>query len=225
VYPWATIEWDDAGDMAAQIGANNVVEEDRFAFLNDLVTAAGKIWYWDYRGILVIKDPPDPAVPVWDVDFGEFGVLLSLARHLTREGVYNAVVAVGESAEAQPQVRAVVVDNTPSSPTYWYGTFGKVPRFFSSPLITTTVQAAKAATSLLKKTIGLPYSVDFTSIPNPALEVYDAIRIVYPAQSRTRGRKEEIHVLDTMSIPLTADGEMPGTGRQQLVVLPDEVDE
>lgn len=225
VYPWATIQWDDATDMNTVIGANNVAEQDRYAFLNDLVTAAGKIWYWDYRGVLVIRDPPNPTTPVWDVDFGPSGVMVALAKHITREGVYNAVVAVGEAADTSPAARAVVVDNAPSSPTYWYGNFGKVPMFYSSPLITTTAQAVKAATSLLKQNLGLPYSVDFTSIPNPALEPFDAVRVVYPTRARAGGRVEEIHVLDTLTIPLTAAGAMPGTARQQLIILPDQVNE
>lgn len=176
VYPWATVQWDDLTDTDA-IGRSVISEDDRYKFLNDLITSVGKVWYWDHRGILVIKDVPDPDDPVWSVNAGENGVLVSLSRSLSREGVYNAVVASGEALDTEAPSRAVVVDNNPDSPTYYYGDFGKVPRFYSSPFITTDSQAQTAAASLLTQNLGLPYSVDLTSIPNPALEPLDPIAV------------------------------------------------
>jgi uncharacterized protein DUF5047 len=176
VYPWATVEWDDLTDTDA-LGRAVIAEEERYDFLDDLITSRGKIWYWDYRGVLVIKDVPDPDDPVWEVDAGENGVLISLARDLSREGVYNAVVATGEALDTATPSTAVAVDNNPDSPTYYYGDFGKVPRFYSSPFITTDAQALTAAESLLKKKLGLPYNVDFSTVPNPALEPWDPIAV------------------------------------------------
>lgn len=217
IYPWATIEWDDATDTDAT-GRSLIAEEDRFQFLDDLVKSVGKIWFWDYRGILVIKDPPDETASVWRVNAGEDGVLVALNRELSREGVYNGVVAYGEALDTETPARAVAVDNNPDSPTYWSGDFGKVPRFYSSPFITTDDQALSAATSLLKQNLGLPYSVDFNVIPNPALEPYDPVAINFTRRGNNLNY-DEIHVLDRITVPLTSDQTMKAETREQTLVI------
>lgn len=206
VWGWADIEWDDATNLEP-IGRALLVEEDRFAFLDSLVTSLGKIWYWDHRGVLVIKDTPDPGESVWTCSSGTGGVLVQLGRALSREGVYNAVVATGEAFDETAPARAFVVDDDPDSPTYWEGQFGRVPRFYSSPFITTDAQAATAAASILRQSTGLPYEVDFTHIPNPALELWDPMTI-------TIGTRVETHVVETMVIPLSPLNAQTGTTRK-----------
>ena len=208
VYPTATIEFDDAGFASSGIASAQVAEEDRFGFLNNLVLSNGKIMYWDYRGILVVKTPPDPTTSVWTVNAGTQGVLVNSTRSLSREGVYNAVVALGESVNNTPPVRAIVVDDNSASPTYWDGNFGKVPRFFSSSFITTYTQAFNAAQNLLRKTLGLPHSVNFTSISNPALEPLDAITI-------DQLDVVALHVIETLVTPLVPQRPMTATTRRQ----------
>jgi hypothetical protein len=207
VYPDAVIEWDDDTNEETLLRAQ-IAEEDRYEFLNNLVTSYGKVMYFDHRGVLVIKSPPNPKVPVFSVNHGRDGVLVSVSRQLSREGAYNAVVAMGEGTDTEEPVRAVVVDSNSHSPTFFYGNFGKVPRFYSSPFITTEVQARAAATSLLSKELGLPYSVDFTSIPNPALEPLDCVKITFP-----KGRAE-LHVVEQITIPLDAGGVLQANCRQ-----------
>lgn len=213
VYPTATIIWDDS-TSDQQIGRTLLVEEDRYAALKDLVTSIGKIFYWDYRGWLQVRTPPNPSVPVFDVTHGAGGVLVSMSRELSRDGVYNAVVAFGEAADTTAPPRAMAVDANPNSPTYWDGTFGKVPRFYSSPFITTDAQAQSAAVAILRQSLGLPYSVDFTAVPNPALEPWDPVRISYADRAGA-----ETHVIDTLTIPLAAQGAMTATTREQTVVI------
>lgn len=212
IYPTATIEWDDATNTA-QTGRVLILEEDRYAFLNDLITSYGKIWYWDYRGVLVIRTAPSSSTPVWDVDAGGNGVLVQASRTLTREGLYNAVVAVGEGMDTIAPARGVAYDDNPASPTYWGGSFGKVPRFYSSPFITTADQATAAAKEILRKTLGLPYNVNLTAVPNSALEPNDPVRVKYATTVAS-----ETHVLETITIPLTATEPMTATTREQTLV-------
>lgn len=213
VYPGAVIQWDDTTNTTA-IGRSIVAEEDRYKALLDVVQSAGKIAYFDYRGVLVIKDPPATTTPVWDVSAGAEGVLVSLGRGLSRDGIYNAVIATGEALDDSPPVRGAAYDLDATSPTYWNGPFGKVPRFYSSPLLTTTGQCDAAAASLLAQGVGLPYSVDFTQIPNPALEPFDPVRVIYPIDlEATPHQKEETHVLDQIVVPLGVDGAMTATTR------------
>lgn len=206
VLPDAVIEWDDSTDTRP-LGRSILVEEDRYAALRDIVTSYGKIAYWDHRGVLVIQTPPDPTQPVYVVDHGARGVLTRISRRLSRQNVYNAVVAIGEGADTATPVRAVAVDSHPLSPTRWDGPFGRVPRFYSSPLITSLDQAHAAARSILIRESGLPYSIEVGLVPNPALEPYDPIRVRYPGRS-------ERHIIDRLTIPLTADGVMTGATRQ-----------
>lgn len=213
VYPSATIEWDDTSDTQT-LDRTLIAEEDRHGFLDNLVTGIGKIWYWDHRGVLVITDPPDPGNPVFDLDAGPGGVLVSASRRLTRERVYNAVVALGEALDGTPPARGVAVDANVDSPTYFYGRFGPVPRFYTSPFLTSDAQAAAAARAILQQQLGLPYNVDLTAVPNPALEPYDPIRVRYSTAAAA-----ETHILQTLTIPLTAEATMAATTREQTVVL------
>lgn len=208
---YGEIEWDDSTEFQA-IGRAVLAEEDRFGFLDDLITSVGKIWYWDYRGVLVVKDPPDAASPVWTVASGAGGVLVQMSRDLARAGVYNGVVATSEAFDTDQPFRALSIDDDFRSPTYWYGNFGRVPRFYSSPFITNLGQAQRAAESLLRQNLGLPYSVDFTHVPNPALEVWDPIRI------KIYGRTET-HVVETMTVPLSSTQAQTGTTRQKTSTL------
>jgi Domain of unknown function (DUF5047) len=206
IYPDATILFDFAADEST-FDTQHVAEQDRYKFLNELAKAQGKVMYWDHRGQLRIESPLDPSSPVWEVNSGEDGILVKLQRELTRDGVYNAVVATGETTdESKPPVTAIVYDVNPDSPTYWEGRFGKVPRFYSSSFLTTVENATAAARSILLQAIGLPYNVNFQAVPNPALEVFDPIKI-------TSREGSVVHVIDTLSTPLTADGVQTGTTR------------
>lgn len=214
VYPAAVIEWDDASD-AETLGRKLVVAEDRYAFLRDLAAGLGKVIYFDYRGVLVIRTPPDPAAPVLDVAAGAGGVLVSARRLLSREGVYNAVAATGEAVDDEPPAFGVAYDDDPGSPTYWDGPYGKVPRFYSSPFLTTDAKARAAARTVLLGNLGLPYAVDFSMVPNPALEPLDAVRVCYPPvlDGRSPAAARENHVLDTLVIGLGSSEAMAATTR------------
>lgn len=210
-FGYGEIEWDDATENQAT-GRVLLAEEDRWQFLDDLVTSVGKIWYWDYRGILVIKDAPDESEPVWTCDSGADGVLIRMSRDLSREGVYNGVVATSEAFETDTPFRSLAIDDDVQSPTYWYGDFGRIPRFYSSPFIVNLGQAQRAAENLLKQNLGLPYSVDFANVPNPALEPWDPIVI------SLYGRPET-HIIETLVVPLSSLAAQTGTTRQQTSTL------
>lgn len=213
VYPDAVVEWDDATDTE-ELGRSLIAEEDRHGFVRDLVRSRGKVAYWDHRGVLVIRTRPDSTVPVWDVDAGPGGVLVSMSRQLTREGVYNAVVASGEATDYGDPVRAVAYDNNVLSPTFFLGRFGPVPKFYTSAFLTTPSQAAAAAEAELRRSLGLPYDVDLTAVPNPALEPHDPVRVRFSDRYAV-----ETHVLDALTIPLTPGAVMSASTREQTVIL------
>ena len=208
VYPAATVEWDDA-TSSTHLGSLVIQDEDRHAMLMDLVTAVGKICYWDYRGILLVRDPPSDE-PVGELKSGRDGTLVSLNRKLSRVGAVNIIVATGESADERPAVRGVARDDNPASRTYYAGPFGPVPDFYSSPLLTTDSMCIKAARTILGKRLGLLYNVNFGSVPNPANEPGDVLTVTYD-----RDAGSEIHRIDTLEIGLGANEAMTGAMRQR----------
>lgn len=202
IYPGAQLDIDPT-TANSTLREPATVDQDRYGFLRDMATSRSQVMYFDYRGYLVVKPVPDPTVPVWTVDAGPTGILISTRRQLSRAGVYNAVVAEGSDADlttTNPPARGFAVDDDPDSATYFYGPYGQVPRFYASPLLYTDAQALSAANSILLQTTGLPYSLDMTFIPNPALEPLDAITVIMDT-----GQTAEIHVVDTMTIPLSSD--------------------
>ena len=211
VYPNATVVWPDGGDTTV-ITRALITTEDRFAFLDDLIRAQGKTWYWDYKGQLVIRNIPNPTTPVFDVQAGQGGVLLGSNRQLTRAGVYNAVVASGQGADTNTPVRGTAIDA--GSPTRWAGPFGKSVLYYTSSFIGDNLQAKAAAQAQLLQNLGLPYKVDLSLSPNPALEPYDPIRVRHAASEGV-----ELHILDSLTIPLTAGAAMSATTRQQSKIL------
>jgi hypothetical protein len=133
-------------------------------------------------------------------------------RSLSRERVYNAVVVTGEGADQLTPVRAVAVNAQESSPTFFGGPFGRIPRFYSSSFITTQSQAENAAVNLLRQTLGAPYDVGLSAVPNPAVRPYDVIRVVYNDGTR------ETHIIDRASVPFDVSSPITIATRQSAII-------
>ncbi|GAB3154289.1 hypothetical protein GCM10027258_57930 [Amycolatopsis stemonae] len=192
------------------LGSDHVLDEDRLGFVQDLLAAYGKYGYFDYAGRFQVKSVPDltKVSPVWDINSGRNGVLVSMQRTISRDAVYNIVVARGEPVGELPPVQAVVSDDDPRSPTWVGGPFGLVPTVYSSAFMTTVDQCAGAARAKLAKVTGLPYAVSLGSVPNPALEGWDVVSVSYPGNS-------EVHVIDRITYGLAPDDSMGIDTRKQ----------
>lgn len=211
VYPDAVIVWDDDSDES-QLGRSLIAEESRLEIIKTLAEGLGKIFYWDELGRLVFRDIPSETDIIWTVNAGPDGVMVSSDRSLSRERVYNAVVVTGEGADEITPVRAVAVNAQESSPTFFGGPFGRVPRFYSSSFITTQSQAEGAAVNLLRQSLGSPYDVGLSAVPNPAVRPYDVIRVVYNDGTR------ETHIIDRVSIPFDVDSVIKIATRQSAII-------
>ncbi len=203
-YPYATVEWDDTALRDTNIG-RNFYYDDRWPGLDALLRGIGQIWYWDHRGFLVVKPPPAASEPVWDVDSGRNGVLTGLGRGVSDDGVYNAVVVTGGSppAPADPTPpNAGWYDDDPTSPTWFFGKFGKTTRYVSETAALTVSACSALAQQLLREGLSQPRVLDLSAVPNPALEVYDPVRV------RLGSGIDETHLIRKLSIPLSTDVEM-----------------
>lgn len=213
VYPSAVVVIEGFNPDVA-IGTSQIVERERYDFLIEIAKAHGCTMFFDYNGEFVMKPVPDiGGEPVAYITDGADGVLVSVGRRLSRRGAYNGFVVTGEQSGDVPPVRQLVVDDDPYSPTRWGGPFGKVPKFFSSSFITTDEQAYSAGVAMRTRETGVPFTVSFGQVPNPALEPLDPVGVRYSE------RGTELHVLDRMSIPLTTDGVMTASTRAKTRVV------
>lgn len=180
------------------------VEADAWAGAQEIAAAAGAEVFANADGTFVISTFPDllTATPVWAVEATEGGVYISGNRAMSSENVYNGVLARGEnSADNVPPVSFLATDSDPNSPTYWGGPFGRRPLFYSSSTLTTVAACTAAANLKLAAAKAPNSSGDFSSLPNPALEPGDVLRVTHPDGTR------ELHQVASFAVPLDEGGE------------------
>lgn len=190
----------------------NLIQEegaDRWAFAQSMASAIGMTLYFDGDGICVLRPVAQlTADPQWEYSEGEQGLLVSANRRWSRQGAFNRVIMTGENTGETTPARGVATDDNTLSPTYYGGPFGKNPIFESSSMITTDEQASAAAEAKLTRELGTTQSINFGGIVNPALEPDDLLMI-----RRERAGLNETHILDSVSLPLTADQLLTGATR------------
>lgn len=103
--------------------------------------------------------------------------LLSVSRVIDDEPGYNGVIGKAVGPHLFAPLRSEAWDTDPQSPTYFLGPWGRVPRFWTSPLVSTQAQLDAAVRTLLRTVIGGTERVSFSALPNPALDVGDVITV------------------------------------------------
>lgn len=204
-----TIEWDSTSVRDGQIGRTIVLDNNRWEVLNDFITGLGKIWYFDYRGVLVIKTPPALTSPVWEVDAGDNGVLVSMGQSLDDEGVFNYVQVDGATPDndLDPQVSGVNADGDITSPTWTGSKFGVVSKLVENSEVT-AFTLNNYLNALLKASLGFPKQIDFTAVPNPALEPYDPVLV------RLSSTVADTHVIRKLTIGLSPESPVTAETRE-----------
>ena len=176
VFPGAVVNHNVASTERVSVV---VWDRERGEALDNLSTAIAGEWYAGPDGQFYVGPGPvvnAPIDPVWVLDAGSSGVLVSSDSRLERQNIYNAVVVNGEPAD-KPPVTAVARDENPESVLRWGGPFGKVPRFYSSQFIYTQAQAQKTADKLLQSEITATRFVNVVTIPNPKLMLSDPVYV------------------------------------------------
>lgn len=152
-------------------------ELDPWRELEELVEGFGyRIWY-DRNGNLVLDQPPlpDPSAAV------------ALMGELTITGTFdhrppNVVVARGETSDDTTPIQSVALDDDSSSPTYagsapGQSDYGRVTRFFASPLLVTQGQADQAAQKILTTEAGRAATWDVSKAYEPTVDPDDVLTI------------------------------------------------
>jgi len=160
--------------------ADTVYDEDRGAAISDLGAAIGAGSYFDTLGDFVLAPiPAGTGTPVWTLDAGATGVLISALESLDRSSVRNGVSVRAQADVTTAPIYSLATDNDPASPTRWGGPFGKVPLIVSSQSIQSQAVADSTAAALLKLRLGLSRTLELHGVPNPALEGGDLLQIVH----------------------------------------------
>lgn len=182
-------------------------ESDPWRDATEIARTAGYELAFGPDGVARLYQPASPSGNP-TITYPAGSVILTATREVDADTAYNGVIASGEASSLVSPIFGEAWDDDPASPTYRGGPFGEVPRFLVSPFITTEEQAEAAAESLLAQVTGSSESVTWTQIVNPALDVDDVIDLTV----------DEVHlaaqlVIDSLEIPLTADGAMSATAR------------
>lgn len=204
----------DAGIVATMadvvIGARTWdVGDDPWAAVQEIAAVAGAECYTDGSGTFVIGVLPDLAstMPAWEVAAKEGGVYVTGTRAMSSANVYNGVYARSDNTESGAvPVHYLATDSDTGSPTYWNGPFGRRPAPIYSSSALTTTSACQAAAQLQLVLAKAPNAKgDFSTLPNPALEVGDVLRVIHPDGTR------ELHQAASFTIPLETGGDFPIT--------------
>ncbi len=180
-------------------------QADRWEAGQSMAKACGCELYFDGLGRCSLLPEPAlrPGSADWTIEEGETGALEHLEIERDRQYVYNRVVAWSTNAGNDTLYSGVATDLDPASPTYYFGPFGRKPRFYASEFITSNAQATSAALAILNANLGLVDGLSLDALPNPALEAGDIIQI-----TRTEmGVIGELHIVDAITIGL---GELGG---------------
>lgn len=182
--------------------------EDRLAALYEIADAWPARLRVDPWGQVALLPPlPDTPAPVLSLTDGERGTVVGAPIFDTREQVYNRVVArATDSDDPKKPPLQVVVDQT-TGPMRVGGPYGTVTRFWSSPLITNSLQARSAGAKILADSLRPSRVIPVEHAPDPRIDLDDPVEVI--VGKGTRDQRREWGYVVGYDMPLTvADGAM-----------------
>jgi hypothetical protein len=118
---------------------------------------------------------------------------------------YNAVSISWSSADGESFGQVFLVDNDPTSPTYWNGPYGhRIRPDEKVDSVTSGTDALTVATSTLAQVRGFARTVSMKHRPNPLLDPNDQIEVSYVYRMDPSKTVSEQHVIDSIDLPLTS---------------------
>jgi hypothetical protein len=186
------------------VGAGRIWNENRWDVVTDLALDGGTEAFFQADGSFLIRNAPTITdLPVWTVNAGEGGVLISATRERPLDRLYNTVIVQPASTNgSQTWTQQTVAVTDPASPLH-PDKVGVVPYYYKSPTATTAAEAVLAGQRLLERVTGLQETLSLDSISNPALDVNDVVQIITP---RTGVDVPEIlnHFIDSLDLDLVS---------------------
>ena len=164
----------------APITRSVVYEESRVDAVQDLAALLGGVAFMEWDGTLSVR-PTGAGIPVAELVLGVEVTIVQVGSSLTSEGVFNGVVIRGETANQEEILAELWVTGGPLRATLPGGIrtpFHRVPRFYSSPFISTREQAQNAAPGLLEQfSTPRATTLEVTCVTDPLLQVGDVVTV------------------------------------------------
>jgi hypothetical protein len=187
--------------------------DDPWAQAVKLAASIGMDLYHDPMGVCTMRPVPSVATsPVaWAFIEGQANTAVTMGARGVASEAFSGVLVTAETASiptGTPIPRSLKWDTDPSSPTYYLGAFGKRVKPIRSPLVQTQAQADAMAAGELRLVAGAAKRVEFTAVPNPALEPGDVIHLASSVI-------DELHVLENFVIPLKVEELMNAGSRKR----------
>jgi hypothetical protein len=174
--------------------AGTIYDQEREAAISDLQQAVSAETLFDVHGDFVVRPTYKPHAPVWVIDTGERGVLVSAETTLDRSSVRNGVSVRGQPDSELPPIYGLATYTNPASPLRWGGPFGRVVMIAESTAVSTQAQADATARSLLNLRLSMSRTFAVSSVPNPALEPEDVVTIIFPDGHSEDQAIKETHI-------------------------------
>jgi hypothetical protein len=157
----------DRGAYVLELGG------DPWEDLSNVAKSYGLEIFFDENGDFVVQYLPAlTGASDWTFRAGSNGTLIDRDLDQTDEGVCNAVLVMNSEGTL-----AYVSDTDPGSTTYIYGPFGHRVHVENTDLQLDQTQATALAEKLLSQKLGLMQELSITSVPMPALEPGDIVRV------------------------------------------------
>jgi hypothetical protein len=152
--------------------------DDPWASALSIAAATGFELFFDVVGQVTAQPIPDPTAQPIAFAFveGPYTPMLGAAHVLTSDGIQNDFIVSSSSSQVTP-VRGEASDTNPSSPTFTGGTFGDIPNFSTSDLVSDVPSATAAAANLLAASLGAAETFTLTTRTMPMLDVDDVVTI------------------------------------------------
>jgi hypothetical protein len=181
----------DPGFITGNVPPKLIYERSRFDALKSLaasleaepvMTPAGNL---TFRKLAPAQSEANTAPALgWDLNITQY------RRGLTRDNVFNCVVAKGKNSRGTAIIEYATLD---SGPTAFAGPFGIRPIFYESDTLTTAAQVkAYAQAQLIAVTAKSVQTVPMKALPNPAIELGDFVTVsvegsILPTTGRIAG--------------------------------------
>lgn len=178
-----------------------------------LAQAAGHVLFMSPSNVVTSREYASPAGdPVFRLNSGSDGVLLSLRRSMQQRQAVNGVLLTAEGSGLLVPVRA---ENVTGTGGWWvtdetsplnYLSYGKNPEEIGTPIITTVAQVNDVAPLLLNSVVGV--QVEAEIVPLPHLDIQDRVRVL-----DTDTGVDLVGIVDALTVPLTAESSQSVTVR------------
>lgn len=163
-----------AGVTDRAMPAGYIYDESRIDHVEDLLGLVNATHRMGADGSLEVV-PLTGVGPVWTIAGGESGVMVTVSRSLSDDGVYNGVIARGESAAGQPLVgRSVIL----SGPLAWGGPFGRVPMFHQSVATSQAGVESDAESTLARHRASGEADLQVECLTHPGIQPNDVVVVL-----------------------------------------------